>query len=284
MKEVISASRRTDMPAHYLDRLTGFIKQGFADVRNPYSGKTSTVSLRPEDVHTIVLWSKNFGNFLEKSLFPNVSNIFKDFNLYFLFTINDMPYLETGIPSLEDRLDQLNELAERFGPERIAWRYDPVIFNSNGPVSGAETFRRIGERIADSGVSRTIFSFLDIYGKIKKRDKELKLNLIDPPVENKIEYSSRIAGISRELGLTLESCCDDIGDVGGITASSCINGNLLSALAGVPARLRKDSGQRKSCTCTVSRDIGSYSEMPCPGGCMYCYANPVFETHEGVSL
>ncbi len=69
MKEVISASRRTDMPAYYLDRLTGFIKQRFAEVRNPYSGKKYIVSLKPEDVHTLVLWSKNFKHLLENPLY-----------------------------------------------------------------------------------------------------------------------------------------------------------------------------------------------------------------------
>jgi hypothetical protein len=287
MKEVISASRRTDVPAYYLDRLTGFIEQGYADVKNPYSGKISTVSLRPEHVHTIVLWSKNYGAFLKNRFFsnvPNVSNTFNKFNLYFLFTINDMPYLETGIPPLADRLEQIDELAARYGPERIAWRFDPVIFTKGGPVSDTETFRRIGERIADSGVKRTIFSFLNIYGKVKKRNSELNLNFNDPTLETKVEYASRLADISRELGLTLESCCDDIGHIEGIAASSCINAGILSDLAGEPARRSIDPGQRKSCRCTVSRDIGSYSDMPCPGGCMYCYANPVIDTHGGISL
>ena len=133
-------------------------------------------------------------------------------------------------------------------------------------------------------MKRAIFSFLDIYGKVKKRNNELNLNLADPTVETKIEYASRLAEISRELGLTLESCCDDIGDIEGIAASSCINAGILSDLAGEPARRSIDSGQRKSCRCTVSRDIGSYSDMPCPGGCMYCYANPVIDTRGGISL
>ena len=278
LKEVISASRRTDMPAYYLDRLICFIQQGFAEVRNPFSGKKYSVSLLPENVHTLVLWSKNFKYFLEKSTY------FKDYNLYFLFTINDMPYLEPGIPGLENRLDQLDELAARYGPERIAWRYDPVVFKSNGPVSDIETFSRIGGRIVNAGVTRAIFSFLDMYGKVRKRNEKLKLHLIDPPGEVKIEYAVKLADIAAELGLSLECCCEDIGDIESISASSCINGHLLSRLAGEPANLIKDSGQRKTCNCTVSRDIGSYYEMPCPRGCLYCYANPEIEMFQGVSL
>lgn len=268
MKEVISASRRTDMPAYYLDHLLSFIKQGFAEVKNPFSGVKYMVNLRPDDVHTLVLWSKNFRLFIEKSSF------FADYNLYFLFTINDMPNLEPGIPDLGERLEQLRELAVRYGPERIAWRHDPVVFTGDGPVSDIETFSRIGERVVDSGVTRTIFSFLDMYGKVKKRNEKLRLNLFDPPEEVKIEYAVKLAGIANELGLSLECCCERLGDIEGITESSCINGHILSKLAGEPAKLTKDPGQRKECNCTLSRDVGSYYEMPCPNGCLYCYANP----------
>jgi len=278
MKEVISASRRTDIPAYYLDRLISFIKQGFAEVRNPFSGVKYVVSLRPDDVHTLVFWSKNFRHFLKKS------SLFADYNLYFLFTINDMPHLEPGTPHLGERLEQLQELAQRYGPERIAWRYDPVIFTGDGPVSDVETFSRIGEKIVNSGVTRTIFSFLDMYGKVRKRSEKLKLNFLDPPEEVKIEYAVKLAGIANELGLSLECCCEKLGDIEGITESSCINGHLLSELAGEPARLTKDTGQREACNCTLSRDIGSYHDMPCPNGCLYCYANPKIELLAGKSL
>ncbi len=277
MKDIISASRRTDMPAYYLDRLTTFLQKGSAEVKNPFSGSINTVNLRPEQVHTIVLWSKNFAKFLEKT---KSAAIFDRYNLYFLFTINDMTYLEPGIPPLAVRLSQLDELAVRYGPERIAWRFDPVVFTAAGPIMGNDTFRRIGQRVVASGVTRTIFSFLDMYGKVKKRNNALNLQLTDPPPETKTEYASGLMEIAGELGLTLESCCEEIDDVDGIERSSCINGTLLGELACEPARRSVDSGQRKMCRCTVSRDIGSYDDMPCPGGCMYCYANPLIDKHE----
>jgi len=273
MKEVISASRRTDMPSWYLDRLIRFVRQGYASVPNPYSRKVIAVDLRPENVHTIVLWSKNFGGFLEKS------GCFSRYHLYFLFTINDMPALEPGIPPLSERLDQLKELALRFGAERIAWRYDPVIFTRDGPVSPVETFDRIGERISRAGVKRAIFSFLDLYGKVKNRNERFSLNLIEPPMSAKVEYAGRMAVTAKELGLSLESCSEHLEPIDGITPSACINGRLLSKLSGEPAKLAKDSGQRGACNCTVSRDIGSYRAMPCFNGCLYCYANPVIDNH-----
>ena len=269
MKKIISASRRTDMPGCYLDRLLTFVKQGFVEVTHPWSGKKTSVDLRPENVHTLVLWSKNFRGFLKKSVF------FNKYQMYFLFTINDMPNLEPGIPALSGRLDQLRELAERFGPERVAWRYDPVIFTSDGSVSTVETFERIGEYVRNTGVKRVIFSFLDLYGKVKTRSKNFGLNIIDPPMERKIEYASRLAEIAMNLGLSLESCSEKLATIEGVTPSACIDGRLLSRLSGEPADLTKDKGQRTDCNCTVSRDIGSYNDMLCFHGCLYFYANPV---------
>jgi len=272
MKEVISASRRTDIPAFYLERLIRFVKQGYAEVVNPYSGKVSQVSLLPETVHTLVLWSKDFGKFLQES------GSFKDYNLYFLFTVNDMPSLEPRVPLLHTRLEQARELALRFGPRRIGWRFDPVIFHSKGPLTPVETYSRIGEEMAKAGIRRSIFSFLDLYGKVRTRIDRLSLDIVDPPLAVKREYATRLAIQASELGMSLESCSEIFGEIEGITSSSCIDGRLLSSLAGEPAPLSKDEGQRPSCLCTVSRDIGSYSLMPCPHGCLYCYANPRITT------
>ena len=273
MKQVISASRRTDMPAWYLDRLIGFIRQGYAEVTNPYSGKTTRVDLAPEHVHTLVLWSKNFGPFLQ------MKDAFGGYSLYFLFTINYLPDYEAATPPLPERIRQLHELADSFGPERIAWRYDPVIFTTGGFVSTVESYRSIGSQVAKAGVKRSVFSFLDLYGKVKKRNERIGLNLVDPSDPVKMGFAGELAAAAGDLGLSLESCSEELGTIEGIKPSACIDGRLLSHLSGEDAPVSKDPGQRSACNCTVSRDIGSYQDMPCPSGCVYCYANPKFEIH-----
>ncbi|MBN1290356.1 MAG: DUF1848 family protein [Candidatus Latescibacteria bacterium] len=275
MKQIISASRRTDIPAHYLDHLISCIHQGFAEVTNPYSGRKTVVDLKPENVHTIVLWSKNFEHFLCKN------NFFDDYNLYFLFTINDLPYLEPSLPSLTKRLIQVGKLTDFYDPERVAWRFDPIVFDHNGPVSTINSYISIGKEIARFGVRRSIFSFMDMYGKVKARNSKFRLNLIDPPRQTKIQYASELAQAAADIGLSLESCSEDIGKIDGIKPAACIDGGLLSGLTGESAPLAKDKGQRLHCNCTVSRDIGSYRDMPCPHGCLYCYANPQIAVTEG---
>ncbi len=267
MKQVISASRRTDIPAWYLDHLIGFIRQGYAEVPNPYSKKSSRVDLSPEHVHTLVLWSKNFGLFLQKM------EQFKEYQLYFLFTINDLPDYEPSSPPLSERIAQIHELAASYSPERVAWRFDPVIYTTNGFVSTVESYRAIGELIVKAGVKRSIFSFLDLYSKVKRRNEHSGLNLVDPPDQIKTRFAWELSGAAESLGLSLESCSEELSSVIGIRPSACIDGRLLTLLSGEQAPVKKDTGQRTACNCTISRDIGSYRDMPCPSNCMYCYAN-----------
>lgn len=61
--QVISASRRTDLPRWYLPWLKAALAEEEATILLPYGGRR-TVSLRPEDVHTLVLWSKDFSPLL----------------------------------------------------------------------------------------------------------------------------------------------------------------------------------------------------------------------------
>lgn len=49
----VSASRRTDIPAHYSRWLLSRLSAGFCEVFHPYSKQWLRVSLRPEDVYGI---------------------------------------------------------------------------------------------------------------------------------------------------------------------------------------------------------------------------------------
>jgi len=223
----------------------------------------------------MVLWSKNFAPLLVRD------SLLRPFRLYFMFTLNDMPDLEPGTPPLADRFRQLSELAARYGSERIAWRFDPIVFRNNKPVTGLDSFSHIAERAAGAGVTRLIISFLDFYGKVSRRNETLRLGLVDPPAEIKHDWAAKLADVSQSLGIAVESCCEDLSGVSGIAPGGCIDGRRLGTLAGIPARIAKDPGQRKNCRCTVSRDIGSYHTMPCQSGCRYCYANPLIKAMAG---
>ena len=64
-KIVLSASRRTDIPAFYMPWFMEQIKNGRFPVVNPFNRRESIVPATPDQVHSIVFWSKDFGNFLK---------------------------------------------------------------------------------------------------------------------------------------------------------------------------------------------------------------------------
>ena len=57
---IISASRRTDIPAFYAEWMVRRLKEGYCTVANPFNrNQVSRISLKPEDVDAIVFWTRN---------------------------------------------------------------------------------------------------------------------------------------------------------------------------------------------------------------------------------
>lgn len=271
MRTVISASRRTDIPGFYMSWLERRIHQGSVDVRNPVMrDRTYRVSLHPEDVHTIVLWSKNFRYFLKSPLSRD-----ERFRWYFNFSLVNCPEWERGVPPLEERLAQAKELANRWTPRHINWRFDPIVFWEEGRRDNLDSFAPIADWMAELGVPRCTFSFVTWYKKVTQRTWVKESGFYDPPLSQKIDILSNLNAAARERGIRLESCCNDaLLAAEGVVKGSCIPGSLLAELAGERCSLARDASQRADCGCTRSADIGGYT-MSCPHQCLYCYAKPV---------
>ena len=282
-KIVLSASRRTDIPAFYLPWFIKQIQKGFFEVVNPYNQRVSVVPATPDDVHTIVFWSKNFGTFLEDEYGEHLLQ--QGYHLFFNFTINsDNSVLEPNVPPLEVRLDQLGRLCERYGSRAINWRFDPICYFDTGqdsPNDNLDDFNAVAEKVAQFGIERCITSFMDHYPKISRRlSSRPKFRFIDPPASTKVQTIIALEKRLCILNIHLTVCCekDIIGALppdSKVTPSSCVPNDFLMELYGGKLSLKRDTGQRvkAGCGCKVSIDIGSYRDQPCFHNCLYCYAN-----------
>ena len=102
---IISASRRTDIPAFYSRWFFNRLREGYVLVPNPYNPRmVSRVSLKPAWIDCIVFWSKNPA--------PMIGELDQlgDYKYYFQFTLN--PYgreIERKLPSLTFRVVDLTE-------------------------------------------------------------------------------------------------------------------------------------------------------------------------------
>lgn len=267
-----------------MDALFRGIKKGFFRVENPFTRAIRMVPATPDRVAAIVFWSKDYGRFLEKEYGNQLLEM--GFSLFFQFTVNtQVPELEPRMPTLSDRLDQMEALADRFGPDAVSWRFDPICHWQNRE---GETFHNltdfplIATRAAKAGLGSCTTSFLDLYPKVIRRGKRFGIFFTDPPMERKHRIIERMHRFLSPLTIQLELCCEpDLtppqDDFHKIKKAACIPGDHLHTLCG-PVSRRKDPGQRKGCGCTQAMDIGSYTRHPCGHDCRYCYATPETDT------
>ena len=283
VKIIISASRRTDIPAFYMDWFMEQIHKGCFEVVNPYNGVTKNLPACPDNVDTIVFWSKNFGYFIKKGFDKILRK--KGYNLFFNFTINsESPVLEPNTPPLKERFEQLEYLSSNFPKKSINWRFDPVCFYKikEQKNNNLKDFSLIAEKAYKCGIQRCITSFMDYYPKIKRRIASIKgFTFIDPPIEKKVEILLRMERELEKKETSLYTCCENeimenLPSDSNILKSSCIPNDLISELYGGNISLKKDRGQRitSGCGCRISVDIGSYRQHPCYNRCVFCYANP----------
>ena len=280
---VLSASRRTDIPAFYMDWFMDRVARGDFEVVNPYNGRIRRVPAGVDRVRTIVFWSKNFQPFLDGRYGEKL--VRAGYHLFFNFTVNSTdPLLEPNLPPLAQRLAQLAELAGRFGPRRLHWRFDPICFYALDGVrhDNLTDFEKIADAAARAGIPTCVTSFMDFYKKIERRAAAIPgFSFIDPEQESKRGIVHRMENYLQAGGMALRLCCEKallaaLPADSTVAAASCVPGDLLARLDGPGICLHKDTGQRRAagCGCTISRDIGDYRRHPCYHNCLFCYASP----------
>jgi len=258
---IISASRRTDIPAFYSDWLLGRLRAGYALTRNPMNpAQISRVPLSPDVVDCIVFWTKD-----PLPLLPRLPEIDRmGHRYYFQFTLT--PYdlaLEKNLRDKNAITETFIELSKRYP---VLWRYDPIILNDRLNITyHAEQFTRLCEKLCRHTPQVTI-SFVIMYAK-------LKTPLIRHITESEmVELAGRFAEIAGPYGLPVKACCEKMDLTPyGIQRARCIDRTTIEALCGCNIAAPQDKNQRPGCGCLASVDIGVYNT--CGNGCVYCYAN-----------
>ena len=161
-------------------------------------------------------------------------------------------------------------LSDIIGPERVVWRYDPIL------LSGAyamgfhfDAFERLARRLSGR-VSHCTISFLDMYRNTARSAAVMGLRPIE--TADMMEMAERLSQIARGFGISLAACTEpeDFSRFG-IARARCVDPEILAAASGRAVEFRRDRNQRPACGCAESVDIGAYNT--CPSGCKYCYAN-----------
>ncbi|MFH1974042.1 MAG: DUF1848 domain-containing protein [Pseudomonadota bacterium] len=274
---IISASRRTDIPAFYTEWFMNRVRAGFCTVPNPFNpNQISNVSLAPENVDLFVFWTRN-----PKPLIPYLKELnVRGYSYYFLFTLMDNPQiLDPKSPPPGISIDTFRKLSDLIGPEKIIWRYDPIVLSN---VTGIEFHKQQFEFIAEKlrgHTFRCIISFVDIYRKMEGRlkklgEKDFVLQKCDD--YNLYDLLIPLVRIADNNGIEIRSCASKKNLTGfDIPAGKCIDDIYIAKIFGENLEFTKDPYQRKNCNCVSSKDIGMYDS--CLYECLYCYATTSFD-------
>lgn len=264
---IVSASYRTDIPAFYAAWFRDRLADGTVSVRNPYGGRPYRVSLRPDEVTAYVFWSRNMAPFGEA-----LDRVAKDrvpFAVQFTVTGYPRP-LESSTIAVEAAAAQIRDLAARYGPRAVVWRYDPVLLTSLTPPDWHRAQVERLSRALRGSVDEVCFSFAQIYRKTRRNLQRAAerhgFAWHDPPDDEKAELLAQLAAISGDHCISGTICSQAV--LGG-TPARCIDIERLSDVAG-QSLVARTKGNRPGCLCAQSRDIGAYDT--CPHGCVYCYA------------
>ena len=200
---IVSASRRTDIPAWYPDWFFARLEAGFALVRNPRNPRqVSRIRLDRDHVDGFVFWTKNAIPMAVRT------DDLKDWPFYFQWTLN--PYGKDAEPALPDKKSVLipafRNLAEHIGVGRVLWRYDPIFFNDRyTPAWHIGQFRALAERLEGRTRVCTV-SFLDMYAKTKRNASLLRIR--PAGLDEQGELLLAFSEIAGRHGMELRACAE----------------------------------------------------------------------------
>jgi hypothetical protein len=275
---IISASRRTDIPAFYSEWFMNRIREGHFVKVNPYNpNQRKNVSLLPKDVEVIVFWTKNPMPLMQH--LPVLDEA--GYRYYFHFTLNSYPdVFEPRVPSLKSRIDIFKQLSDKIGSDKVVWRYDPIIISRLTPLEyHLDHFGKLAGELSGF-TSRVVISFVVLYSKVsakfKKLEKDFALQVVDIRAEENLDtlnsLTVALGSIARMNGMDIYSCSEkiDLSDCH-IKHGSCIDPVLINQVFSLSLTPKKDQYQRPECLCAESVDMGFYDT--CKFNCSYCYAN-----------
>ena len=262
---ILQTGQRTDIPAFYSTWFANRLKAGFVRVRNPFHPQAVTeYRLSPDVVDVIGFCSKN-----PSPMFPHW-DLLEPYGQYWFMTIT--PYgtdLEPKVPDVRTAVKTFQELSNRVGPERIGWRYDPILIYGNyTPSFHLAAFERLS-RLLEGYTDTAVISFIDMYPKVVRNFPGVHA----VPREVRLQLGEAMADRAREHGMTLKPCGEGTELARfGADCSGCMTMAVYEKGAGCALKPPKGlKGARDACACYLSCDIGAYNS--CAHLCRYCYAN-----------
>lgn len=263
---ILSASRREELLYH------------------PKRFLNSLAKFPPEQVHSIVMWTKTPHLLLKNQELMKKLSEYDQIIMHVTITGLGASFLEPNIPHSQEIIDLLPKLIDFVkSPKRINVRFDPILnlIHKDGRVlSNFSLFPDIAEQCKEQEVREFTISWITAYKKVERRLSALGFTKFEADDTLKTKQAKQLHKWANMLNVNIKGCCTQPF----FPTYGCINGKLLSELH--PRKenctLEKPLGQRRLCHCTKSMDIGWY--YSCHNGCTYCYGHPKFDYKKSLDL
>lgn len=259
---ILNVSGRTDIVAFYTPWFLNRIQEGFFDVRNPFNRKLIS-RIYYDDVDMILFCTKN-----PRPILPFLSSIQKPI-LFHVTLTGYFQDIEENVPNKERVIEDIKQLSQILGKEKVVVRYDPIFLSKRYTVSyHIKAFRRICE-LLDGYIDKIIISFLDEYKNVKNNQRVLQYHSFE---ENDYRMiGTNFSEIAHKHHILVHTCYEERNLTEyGLDKGECLSHELAYMMTGKKYPIWKARGE-KVCNCVQMVDIGDYNT--CSHLCRYCYAN-----------
>ena len=265
---ILSIDFRTDIPAFYSEWLMNRFHEGYVYFRNPaYPSTIHKIILDKQHIEGIMWCSKNYLPILH-----DLKSITDKFPSIFHYTITGYGKdIEPNVPSLEQSIYTFKELSQRYGKEKVIWRFDPIFYCKDfGETQTLNRFENICKELHNY-TDRVVVNFVSPYEKVKRHLPEM---VTMQPLMKKILLLN-MYGICQKYNLKLQTCGNGLQfkDLQGIEVTGCLDEHALNLIGIYPKS--KNKATEWGCLCYPNTCIGEYNT--CLHKCKYCYASADFD-------
>lgn len=261
---IIQTGLRTDIPAFYTPWFLNRLRDGYVLVRSPYRNDLVTkYRLSPDVVDLIGFCTKN-----PTPMLPHMDAL-APYGQYWFVAIT--PYgrdIEPNVPDKEQVMADFRKLSALVGPQRVAWRYDPILLTDVYTVERHMSDFTDMCRKLEGATHTCVISFIDLYRKVQRNFPEIR----EVPDETQLLLGREMAATAARHGIRLKTCHE--GDAlapYGVDCSGCMTLATYEEALGMRLKAPRQNVSNRGCACHLTCDIGAYNT--CGHLCRYCYAN-----------
>lgn len=270
---IITASKKTDIPALYGDWFMNRIRDRFVDInknqmRPKLQPKLLRYELSPKVVDLIMFYTRDPSRFIK-----HLDELSKRGFLYmFKYAIN--PYdmlIEPKLTNKHQLISSFKEISNKIGRDRIEWVYDPIILTPQMTLSDhKKLFENMAGILGEYTESVRITTTQPVIElKVARYIGQTAMSL-----DEKIELLGHFAKTAEQNGIQAVCCSKEKElEAIGLNPRPCIDPDAICKLQNAVSH-SFTINEESRCQSAAAIDIGY--ENTCTQGCQYCRHKSMF--------